>query len=75
MGSTWCTEAVWNREDQSWGDRDSLHVTFLFFRAAVRAGKNKSFFASIGLLFWFFPANHFGEMGSLMNLDILFIEF
>lgn len=74
MGRTWCTEAMWNKEDQSWGERDSLHVTFLFFRAAVRAGKNRSFFVFIGLLFWFFLANHFGGISSVMNLDILFIE-
>ena len=75
MGRTWCTEAIWNNVIQSWDDRSSLHVTFSFFNAAFKAGKNKSLFAFIGLLFWFFLANHFGGMSSVMNLDILFIEF
>ena len=39
---------------QSWDDRASLHITFSFFNAAFKAGKNKSFFVPIDLLLVFY---------------------
>lgn len=56
---------------QSWDDRASLHVTFSFFNPAFKAGKNKSFFASIGLLLMFYPSKSLWWDGDLNDFNIL----
>lgn len=73
MGRTWCTEAIQNRDTQSWGDRALLHETFSFFNAAFMAGKNKSFFASIGLLLGFYPDKSLRGISAVMFLGTSFV--